>query len=197
VARRDNPSARIGAGRREAPIAGEMVVLRGLAGCPAAEFDGLKTHLLASNVPWVVTRVIERGAAVQKAEVAPLSEVGNLRTIFVNLKSVRSQAEYGEKTFLVSQVMGVLRCPEVPDLAMLNRVSSFIRQLEGRLFRRTVTLLETDGDFYIVDGNKSAVASFEHASLIGDTGFRLPVYVVKPGIPMAVIAGFYDASPSP
>jgi hypothetical protein len=163
-----------------------MVSVRNIQPCSPGELHDLKAHLSTSNVPQLV-RLIESGAAVDKGEISPLAEVGQLPTIFKNIGTVRSEQEYGQKTFRVSQVPEVLQKAQCTDRAMRQKIDSYKKEVAEGTYRLTVTLLQTDGDFYIWDGDKSAVACFEHASQTGNARYSLPVFVIRPPVPLRAV----------
>jgi hypothetical protein len=155
-----------------------MVGIKNSRGCTPAELQDLKKHLV---------QLIESGAKVTKGEISPLAEIGRIRTIFKDIGSVLSKAEYGQDTFLVSQVQSVLKSKGCTDIAMRDKIAAFKTQIASGKFRLTVTLLETDGDLYIFDGDKSAVAFFEHSSETGSEDCSLPVFVIKPPCPLHAV----------
>src|SRR5271166_4181703 len=104
-----------------------MTAFRNRKPCPAGDRDALRVYLLRSCVPWVVTDHIDRGAAVQKAEVSPLSKVGMLRTFFGNIGDVHSGPEFGERKFLVHQAREVLWRDKCPDREMRATISKYVR----------------------------------------------------------------------
>lgn len=146
--------------------------------CIPEEIESLRKFLLQSPVRWIVNH-IDNGARVSKGEIHGLSSIGNLKTFWSNLGDIYSIKEHRIENFLVSQVMDALSKPQCKDKITYVTIKKYINQLANNQLKTTITLIETNDELVIVDGNKSTVACFEYGLKSALTDLRLPVFIIS------------------
>lgn len=117
-----------------------------------------------------------------KGWVRGLKAIGELPTIWTELAGVKSQAIHERPVFCVREVLPVLQQPLVPRAHQLKDDLATIEHMVAQLASGTapvpvVVLAACALGLYIVDGNKTAVAHYEHAQRLALPDWRLPVYL--------------------
>lgn len=145
--------------------------------CAPREIEWLKNYIQSSSVPSLASMIGAR-PEVSRGTVGPPSDVGNLKTFWANLGVVKCKTAYGTDNFLVCQVLRVLQKPICDDKTTLRTIKKYIELKSLNELEIIITIVEKYGDLTIWDGNKRAVACFEHAFEKGDRNYAMPVYVV-------------------
>jgi hypothetical protein len=107
--------------------------------------------------------------------------VGELTTIWTNLAGVRAWERHGRPCFLVSEATDALRDPVVPRKPQpkddLVTILAMIEAIEQGTFSPLAALANCEAGLYILDGNKSAVACYQHARQRKMLNAILPIIV--------------------
>jgi hypothetical protein len=129
-----------------------------------------------------VLALIDRQFAVTRANVTGADAIGRLKTFFGNIGRARCGDIHSSDRFLVTQAADVLVCDgyrDDPDVTFMSeRVGRYKDFFNTAASDPKVTIVESANDCLIVDGNKSAIAAFLHASESQASNFDLPVYCV-------------------
>lgn len=154
--------------------------------CTVEEIEALREyHRTHSHVAPVVLALIERQFPVLRANVNGADSIGQLKTFFGNIGRARCRDMHASDRFLVRQAADVLVCDDYrddPDVTLMSeRVARYKHLFNTATSDPKVTIVESTNDCLIVDGNKSAIAAFLHASEGQASNLNLPVYCVHAG----------------
>lgn len=105
--------------------------------------------------------------------------LGKLRTEFGAIGPVNPDND----KFLVRELIPKLRAhPEVPDGGLLERIEKLREPLRAGAVPLNVSVLKLGDAYYIKDGNKRSIASYENMIEAGDYAIAFRVYVLIPAI---------------
>jgi hypothetical protein len=120
-----------------------------------------------------------KNCVISTGKIESCNNVGKTKTIWHDLGGILSEREYGTSTFLVEQVIPVLKKPQCNDKnENLKKIKEYIQFIPDPNFEIKITLLENNNQILICDGNKRAVAWYEHFSKCGINNVNLPVYII-------------------
>jgi hypothetical protein len=146
-------------------------------------------HARNSHVACTVVPLIDSGAPVQKAKVKGCARIGSLKTFSGNLGDAYCRALFGMDRYRVAQVLEVFRNPNYnihPDIAdMRQKVNQYKWKFAPPTSDPKVTIVSSQDNVLIADGNKTAIAAFVYALEIADPAFQLSVCYID--VPHLVI----------
>lgn len=109
-----------------------------------------------------------------------IDAIGALKTFFGNIGRARCRELHTTDRFLVAQAADVLLdsaySNDTDVVATRERVTRYKRLFGTSASDPRVTIVQSQNDCLIVDGNKTAIAAFLHASDNPSSVFALPVY---------------------
>jgi len=152
--------------------------------CTPQEVTSLQDyHAQHSHVQDTVVPLINGGATVQKAKVKGLAKIGYLKTFFGNIGHAYCRTLFGQDRFRVAQVLEVLRNPNYnmhPDIgSMGHTVNQYEYKFALPASDPKVTIVDSQNDVLIADGNKTAIAAYMYALETADSAFELTVYYIS------------------
>jgi hypothetical protein len=131
--------------------------------------------------PAFANMLAQQEATLHAGLVVGLDAIGALVTIWTDLAGVRAREKQGRPCFLVSEALDALQDPSVPREEQpkdhLSTILAMIEGIEQGQFTPLAVFAQSDLGLYIVDGNKSAVACYEHARRHRRVEAVLPVIV--------------------
>lgn len=128
--------------------------------------------------------LLHQGAALQEYELFPLSDIGELLTLFKNIGTLTSVEAAGTPFFPLHLAYAAFKrasekSEENSKKPDFSTVQEYVRRIQTTGTQGKVTAVKIRPDtFQLVDGNKSAIAAFEWARASGRFDFRLRIYVI-------------------
>jgi len=156
-----------------------MPYIKNRTPCTNEEITELQ-HYLKGTPVFNLTNYFEKNhTLVYKGVIESNIDLGKTKTIWSNLGGVLSKSEYSSDKFLVKQVCSTLKNPNCKDKGTLVKIKEYTQLLVNKKLEMKVTLLETNNQLIICDGNKRAVAWFEYFLKCKSTNIRLPVFIIS------------------
>jgi len=121
-------------------------------------------HLTTTPVARNFFPYFEKRFFISNVQISSLKELGRLRTIFGDLGGIRSSSKGSAQKFTVSRVLPALKKPACTDKEGLESIRRFMDNLDE--FPFLVTIVKDQVNYMIVDGDKHAVAFYEHSRKI-------------------------------
>lgn len=149
--------------------------------CTVEEVGAFRNyHRKHSHVAGVVLPLTADHAVLTGAIVKGSDTIGCLKTFFGSVGRARCRIIHGTDRFSVMQAADLLRRQDYGEDPDVQSLCSTV-ELYKALFKTTgsdpkVTIVKSANDCLVVDGNKTAVAGFLHASESAPSTFELPVY---------------------
>jgi hypothetical protein len=165
-----------------------LAVLRSLVtdhrNCTPDEVANLRAyHEQHSHVGHIVVPLIDAGAQVFKAKVKGLANIGSLKTFFCNLGYAYCQALFGTNRHRVTQVLQVLRDPNYNMHRDIGEMGQTLNRYKFEFALPTsdpkVTIVDSQNDVLIADGNKTAIAAYMYALETSNPTFELVVHYLN------------------
>jgi hypothetical protein len=152
--------------------------------CQPEEVANLRDyHIRCSHVKNIVVPLIDAKAPVYKAKVKGLANIGSLKTFFGNIGHAYCKALFGNDRHRVSQVLEMLRNPNYnmhPDIGDMGRkLNQYKYQFALSTSDPKVTIVDSQNDVLIADGNKTAIAAYMYALERAIPAFELVVYYIN------------------
>jgi hypothetical protein len=123
----------------------------------------------------------QQRASLYAGLVVGTEAIGDLVTIWTDLAGVRARERHGRACFRVCEALDALRVPVVPRADQpkddLGTILAMMESIEAGTFTSLSVLAICEAGLYIVDGNKSSVACYEHARQWKRLDAVLPVVV--------------------
>ncbi len=136
-----------------------------------------------SHVACIVVPLINGGAPVQKAKVKGLAKIGCLKTFFGNIGHACCRTLFAKDRHRVSQVLEVLRNPNYnmhPDIGnMAQKLNQYKYKFALPTSDPKVTIVDSQNDVLIADGNKTAIAAYMYALEMANPAFELLVHYIN------------------
>ncbi len=157
--------------------------------CSQQELSTLPDYLKSSGVGGIVVPLIASVAHVQNAKVNGCARIGSLRTLFGNVGAAYCRTFFDADRYRVAQVLEVFRNPAYnshPDIAdMRQKISQYKYKFALPTSDPKVTIVSSQNDVLIADGNKTAIAAYLYALETQDPAFELSVHYID--VPERVI----------
>ena len=128
-----------------------------------------------------IASLLERGqCTLKKGVIRSLKYLGGLKTEFGAIGPLIPSAEEGEKKFLVSEIVPILKAnPEVEDNGLLVAIEDFIAKDKRGEVTYNVTIFDNGYEYIIKDGDKRSIAFYENNKTFNGDIIDYPVFVVS------------------
>ncbi|MDO8310393.1 MAG: hypothetical protein Q7T25_00490 [Sideroxyarcus sp.] len=136
---------------------------------------------LSSTPVFKIAELLNSGQCVlKKGAISSLHHLGNLKTEFGPIGSLLPAAKSGERKFLVSEIVPMLRANRtIPDGGLLQSIETIMKTEAKNEVDFNITLLSLNGEIIIKDGNKRTIAYYENRKNFNRTTSNYEVYLVE------------------
>jgi len=151
-----------------------------LCKCSTDETQRQINHLSSTPVSGIAELLRSRRCVLKKGVVSSLQYLGSLKTEFGQIGPLVPAQKTGERKFLVSEIVPILRANRnIPDDGLLQRIEAVIKKEAKNEIEFNITLLLCNGEIIIKDGNKRTIAYYENRKNLNQTAINYEVYVVE------------------
>lgn len=151
-----------------------------LEACVKEEVRNQIAYLALTPVASIAGLLRDGRCVLKKGVIRSLSYLAGIKTEFGEIGPLVPKAREGEKKFLVSEIVPMLRAnPEVEDNGLLAAIERFM--VKGRLGDVTynVTIFDFGSEYIIKDGDKRTISFYENNRSAGSDSIEYPVFVVS------------------
>lgn len=116
-----------------------------------------------------------------KGIVCSLQHLGGLKTEFGQIGRLVPEQGAGEKKFLVSEIVPLLRAnPTVSDGGLLRRIEAIMDSEARNEIDFNITALQWNDEIILKDGNKRTIAFYENRKNSNQVEINYGIYFVMP-----------------
>lgn len=156
---------------------GESMILN-LQLCSPAEISTQIAYLEATPVAAIATQLCRGTLCLYKGIIQSLDALGTLKTEFGTIGTETAPPMDGERKFRICQVLPLLRANAGLDNLMLQKIEEFMQKDARGDVEYNVTVLKSETDLIVKDGNKRTIAFYERRKGLHDP-IHLPVFLAK------------------
>ncbi len=152
-----------------------------LCDCSPDETQQQINYLSSTPVSGIAEFIRSGCYVVKKGVISSLQLLGNLKTEFGSIDSLHPPQKIGERKFLVSEIVPILRANrDIEDGGLLQSIEAVMKNESKGGVEFNITILRLNGETIIKDGNKRTIAYYENRKNLNITAIHYDVYVVSP-----------------
>jgi hypothetical protein len=156
-------------------------MFKNLCKCSPEETRRHITYLSSTPVSRIAELLRSRRCVLKKGVVSSLQYLGSLKTEFGQIGPLVPAQQIGERKFLVSEIVPILRANrDVPDGGLLESIEAVMGKVARNEVEFNITILLLNGEIIVKDGNKRTIAYYENRKNLNQTEIHYEVYVVEP-----------------
>ncbi|MES9838687.1 MAG: hypothetical protein AB2653_09440 [Candidatus Thiodiazotropha endolucinida] len=149
--------------------------------CVPEEVQYQITYLAKTPVRGIASLLLSGRCTLKKGVIRSLKYLGGLKTEFGEIGPLIPSAKEGEKKFLVSEIVPILKAnPEVEDNGLLVAIEDFMaKDKRGEVTYNNITIFDIGQEYIIKDGDKRSIAFYENNKTHNSDIVDYPVFVVS------------------
>jgi hypothetical protein len=155
-------------------------MIHNIKNCVQDEVRDQIAYLANTPVRGIASLLQREQYVLKKGVIRSLNYLGGLKTEFGEIGPLIPGAEEGEKKFLVSELVPVLKeHPEVEDNGLLKEIEEFMAKDKRGEVSYNVTIFDFGSEYIIKDGDKRSIAFYENNRTSGSDTIDYPVFIVS------------------
>lgn len=156
-------------------------ILENIIECEPEEIASQISYLDSTPVSGIAQLLRSGKCILSKGFITSLQALGFLKTEFGQIGTLIPSSITGQKKFIVSEIVPVLRAnPGAKDDGLLRTIEALIEKEANDEVDFNVTLFKMNEEYIIKDGNKRTVSFYENRRHLKQDKIRYEVYLVKP-----------------